>query len=79
MASSSDSEESEDSGPDLMARFRKIVNYKGRTSRQAAEMHHLARKLFNFEGSVEISPPAKLADLSPEPVNEPAPEHVSNC
>ena len=56
MASSSDSGESEDSGPDLMARFRKIYNYKSRTPRQEAEMHRLARKLFKFVGSVEISP-----------------------
>ena len=79
MASSSESGDSEDSGPDLMPRFRKIVNYKSRTSRQDAEMHRLARKLFKFEGLVEISPPQKLADPSPEPVNDPAPEHASNC
>ena len=79
MASSSDSGESEDSGPDLMARFTKIVNYKSCTSRQEAEMHRVARKLFKFEGSVEISPPQKLADPSPEPVNDAALEHVFNC
>ena len=79
MASLSDSGESEDDGPDLMTRFRKIVNCKSRTSRQEAEMHWLARKLFKFGGSVEISPPQILADPSPQPVNDPAPELVLNC
>ena len=62
-----------------MTRFRKIVNYKSRTSRQEAEMHRLARKLLKFEGSVEISPPQKLADPSLEPVNDPVPEQALNC
>ena len=71
MASSSDSGESEESGPHLMARFRKIVNYKSHTSRQEAGMHRLARKLVRFGGSVEMSPPQKLAVPSREPVNDP--------
>ena len=79
MASSSDSGELEHSGPDLMARFRKIVNYKSHTPMQEAEMHRLARKLFKFQGSVEISLPQKLAHPSTEPMNEPAPEHFLNC
>ena len=59
VASSSDSGESEDSGPDLMVRFIKIVNYKSPTSTQEAEMQRLVRKLFKFEGLIEISPPSE--------------------
>ena len=79
MAPLSDSRESGDSGSDLMAWFRKIVSYKSRTSRKEAEMHQWARKLFNFEDWVEISPRQILAGPSPEPVNDPAPEHVLKC
>ena len=62
-----------------MVGFRKIVNYKIRTSWQEAEIHRLARKLFEFEGSMEMSPPGKSADPTPEPVVDPAPEPVLYC
>ena len=77
--SSSDYGVSEDSGQDVMARFRKIVKYKIYTTRQPAEMHRLARELFKFESSVEISPPVKFANPTPEPVIESAPNPVLNC
>ena len=79
MDSSSDSGVSEDSGRDLMARFRKIVSYKIRTSRQEAETHRLAWKMFKFEGLVEISPPVNSADPTTEPVINPVPDPVLNC
>ena len=79
MDASSHSGVSEDTGPDLMVRFRKIVNYKIRTSRQEAEMHRLDTKLFKVEVSVEISPPVKYADQTPEPVINAVPDPVFNC
>ena len=76
MDSSSRSGVSEDSGPDLIVRFRKIVNWKMRTSTQEAEMHRLDTKLFQVEVSVEISPPVKYAIRTPEPVVNPVPDPV---
>ena len=62
-----------------MARIRNPVNYKIRTSRQEAKMHRFAGKLFKFEGSVEVCPPVRSADPTPEPVINPVPDPVLNC